>query len=126
MGRPRECMDLSAGGALLVLEELDGEDRGVIGLLPGAGGDVRAVRVGQQQDLPAAQAVRDVHVAGAIGVQPEREQGVPAVVRRERGHAGPLEVVGRCYARLSTVATVPRSVSLELLLTKLHSPGVPA
>ena len=43
----------------------------------------------------ATQAVRDVHVAGAIGVQPERKEGEPDVVRRERGHPGPLEARGQ-------------------------------
>ena len=48
-----------------------------------------------QQRLLATEAVRDVHVAGAIGVQPERKEGEPDVVRRERGHPGPLEVRGQ-------------------------------
>ena len=42
-----------------------------------------------------AQAVRDVHVAGAIGVQPERKEREPDVVRRERGHPGPLQARGQ-------------------------------
>jgi hypothetical protein len=50
------------------------------------------VDVPQQQRFLATQAVRDVDVAGAIGVQPEREEGEPDVVRCERGHARPLEV----------------------------------
>jgi len=48
----------------------------------------------REQQFLANQAVRDVHVAGAIGVQPEREEGEPDVVRRDRGHPGPLEASG--------------------------------
>jgi hypothetical protein len=47
-----------------------------------------------QQQFRATQAVRDVDVAGAVGVQSEREQGEPDVVRRDRGHRGPLEASG--------------------------------
>ena len=53
------------------------------------------VHVRDQQHFPATQAVRDVHVAGAISVQPERKECEPHVVRRERGHPGPLEVGGQ-------------------------------
>ena len=42
-----------------------------------------------QQRLLATEAARDVHVAGAVGVQPERKEGEPDVVRRERSHARP-------------------------------------
>jgi hypothetical protein len=52
------------------------------------------VHILRQQQFPATQAVRDVHVASAIGVQPEREQGEPDVVRRDCGHRGPLEASG--------------------------------
>ena len=38
------------------------------------------VHVLSQQQFPATQAVRDVHEARAIGVQPEREQDEPDVV----------------------------------------------
>ena len=75
---------------------------------PVAGGDVREVNpedvvedgvvrrpdrvhVPRQQQFPATQAVRDVHEAAAVGVQPEGEQDEPDVVRRDRGHRGPLE-----------------------------------
>ena len=50
------------------------------------------VDVREQQHSPATEAVRDVHVASAISVQPERKEGEPDVVRREGGHPGPLEV----------------------------------
>ena len=53
------------------------------------------VHVCDQEHLPAAEAVRDVDVAGAVPVQPEREERQPDVVRRERGHPGPLEVRGQ-------------------------------
>ena len=53
------------------------------------------VHVRHQQHFPATQAMWDVHVAGAISVQPERKEGEPDVVRRERGHPGPLEVGGQ-------------------------------
>jgi hypothetical protein len=52
------------------------------------------VHVLRQQQSPASQAVRDVHEPRAIGVQPEREQDEPDVVRRDRGHRGPLEAGG--------------------------------
>jgi hypothetical protein len=97
-----------------------GEDRCVVALRlqegaqafdPVVGGDVREVnpedvvedgvvrrpdRVARPASaaVSANQAVRDVHVARAIGVQPEREQGEPDVVRRDRGHRGPLEAGG--------------------------------
>jgi len=48
-----------------------------------------------QQQFRATQAVRDVDIAGAVGVQPEREQGEPDVVRRDRGHRGHLKQAGR-------------------------------
>ena len=48
----------------------------------------------RQQQSRANQAVRDVYVARAISVQPEREEGEPDVVRRDRGHRGPLEAGG--------------------------------
>ena len=51
------------------------------------------VHVGGQQPS-ATKAVRDVHVARAIGVQPQREQRKPDMVRRESGHRGPLEPCG--------------------------------
>jgi hypothetical protein len=38
------------------------------------------VHVRRQQQLPATQAAWDVHVAGGIGVQPQREEGQPDVV----------------------------------------------
>jgi hypothetical protein len=47
-----------------------------------------------QQQFRSTQAVRDVDVASAIGVQPEREEGEPDVVRRDGGHRGPLEARG--------------------------------
>ena len=53
------------------------------------------VHVRDQEHLAAAEAVRDVHVAAAIAVEPEREEGEPHVVRRERRHPGPLEVRGQ-------------------------------
>ena len=47
-----------------------------------------------QQQFRTALAVRDVDVARAIGVQPEREEGEPDVVRRDCRHRGPLEANG--------------------------------
>src|SRR5690348_17144926 len=52
------------------------------------------VHILRQQQSPTTQAVRDVDVASAIGVQPEREEGEPDMVRRDRGHRGPLEASG--------------------------------
>jgi hypothetical protein len=52
------------------------------------------VHVFCQQQFPAAQAVRDVHVTSAVSVQPEREESEPDVVRRDCGHRGPLEAGG--------------------------------
>ena len=97
-----------------------GEDGGVVGLPSGARVDIRsrprrcrtrgAPRRCRRKwrcssrgscsrpraaALSATEAVRDVHVAGAIGVQPERKEGEPDVVRRERGHPGPLEGRGQ-------------------------------
>ena len=42
----------------------------------------------------AVEAVRDVHVAGAIRVQPEWQEGEPDMVGRKCRHPGPLEVGG--------------------------------
>ena len=53
------------------------------------------VHVRDQEHLPAAEAVRDVHVAAAVPVEPEREEREPDVVRRERGHPRPFEVRGQ-------------------------------
>ena len=44
--------------------------------------------------LPVTHAVRDVHVARAIGIQPDREEGEPDMVRCDCGHRGPLEASG--------------------------------
>lgn len=41
----------------------------------------------------ALEALRDVHVAGAIRIQAERQEGEPDVVRRERRHPGPVEAL---------------------------------
>jgi len=75
------------GGVREVRPEDVVEDR-VIGLAD-------RVHVRHQQRPLATQTARDVHIAGAIPVQPERKERKPRVVRRERGHPGPLEVGGQ-------------------------------
>ena len=53
------------------------------------------VHVIEQQHLGTTAAVPDVDVAGAVSVQPERQEGEPDVVRGECGHPGPLEARGQ-------------------------------
>ena len=55
------------------------------------------VHVLNQQQPVANQAVRDIHVASGIGVQPERKQGEPDVVGRDCRHPGPLEAGWSLY-----------------------------
>ena len=75
--------------------------RGVGEMHPDDVGEDRVVRladpvhVRDQEHLAAAEAVRDVHVAAAVPVEPEWEEREPDVVRCEGGHPRPFEIRGQ-------------------------------
>ena len=82
-----EMLDPVVGSDVREVNPEDVVEDGVVRLSDG-------VHVLRQQELVAKEDVWDVHVAGAIGVQPEREEGETDVVRRDRGHRRPLEALG--------------------------------
>jgi hypothetical protein len=97
-----------------------GEDRGVLRLSPQKGPEALDPIVGNdvgevnpedvvedgvvrgpdgvhvvEQESAAPEAVRDVHVAGAIRVQAERKESQAYVVRGDGRHTGPLQAAGK-------------------------------